>query len=75
MYSNLPDGCTDDDIEHYWTGDPVSKDEALERIKEYIKDEGIECDDIDEEAERIFKDEWSFVRYPRRLGGSGYVWG
>lgn len=74
MYSNLPDGCTEADIDYSITGAPVTKEKAIERIKEFIKDEGIECEDINEEAERIFKEEWSYVRYPKRLGGSGYVW-
>lgn len=72
---NLPDGCTDADVEHSFTGDPVTKEGALERIKEFIEAEGVECEDIDEEAERIFNEEWRFVRYPERLGGSGFVWG
>lgn len=74
MYSNLPDGCTDEDIEVYYTGRPMSEEKAKETIRELLLDEGFSDDEITEELlEESFKENWSLVHYSRRNGGTGYV--
>lgn len=78
MYSNLPCGCTDEDIEVYFGGLPISKTEALEDIalelQETLSDE--DMDDMDDEefndlVEEEFRNNWTYVNYIKY--GSGYV--
>lgn len=74
MHSNLPDGCTDEDIEVYYTGRPMSEEKAKETIRELLLDEGFSDDEITEElVEESFKENWALVHYSRRNGGTGYV--
>ena len=74
MYSNLPCGCTDEDIEVHFTGYPVSEEEAKETIREIFLDEGFTEDEITNELiEDEFKCNWALVHYSRRNGGTGYV--
>lgn len=72
--SNLPDGCTDEDIEVYFSGYPMSEEEAKERICEELADAGFDETEItDELIDEEFQDNWYFVNYSQRNGGSGYV--
>lgn len=71
--SNLPDGCTDEDIEVYFSGYPMSEDDAKECIREELSGEGFDEDEIDEMVEDEFEQNWYFVNYSQRNGGSGYV--
>lgn len=74
--SNLPDGCTSEDIEVYFTGRPMSEEDAKDCIREELADDGYDETEItDELIEEVFKDNWCFVNYSQRNGGSGYVHG
>lgn len=74
--SNLPDGCTSEDIEVYYTGRPMSEEDAKDCIREQLADEGFSESEItDELVDEEFKGNWVFVHYSRRNGGSGYVHG
>lgn len=72
--SNLPDGCTDEDIEVYFSGYPISEEEAKECICEELAEDGFDETEItDELIEEEFRDNWYFVNYSQRNGGSGFV--
>lgn len=71
--SNLPDGCTDEDIDAYFSGRPMSEDDAKDCIREELSDEGLDDDELEEAVEEEFQDNWYFVNYSKRNGGSGYV--
>ena len=71
--NNLPDGCTDEDIEVHFTGYPMSEEEAKDCIREELADEGFDEDELDDAIEEEFKQNWYFVNYSKRNGGSGYV--
>ena len=72
--SNLPCGCTDEDVEVSFTGRPKSEEEAKECIREYLVEECCSADEItDEMVDEEFEENWCFVRYSSRNGGSGYV--
>ena len=74
MYSNLPDGCTDEDIEVYFGGRPMSEKEAKEIIRDIFIDEGFDDDEItDELVDESFRENWKLVHYSSRNGGTGYV--
>lgn len=71
--SNLPDGCTDEDIEVYFSGYPMTEEEAKDCIREELADEGFDDNELEETVEDEFQNNWYFVNYSRRNGGSGYV--
>lgn len=71
--NNLPDGCTDEDIEAYFSGRPMSEEDAKDCIREELSDEGFDEDEIDDMVDDEFKQNWYFVNYSQRNGGSGYV--
>ena len=71
--SNLPDGCYDEDIEVYFSGRPMSEEDAKDCIREELADEGLDDDELEEAVEEEFQGNWYFVNYSQRNGGSGYV--
>ena len=101
MGYNLPDGCSEEDIEVANTGRPMSEltakqviiatlaDEDLDQVlsdpfslmeivqssdavKDAIRDY-LENFVSDERVEEEFKENWSYVTYSPRNGGSGWV--
>ena len=71
--NNLPCGCSDEDIEVYFSGRPMSEEEAKECIREELAEDGYDEDEIDDMIDDEFRSNWYFVRYSARNGGSGYV--
>ena len=53
--SNLPDSYTDEDIEVYFSGYPMSEDDAKDCIREELSGEGIDEDEIDDMVEEEFE--------------------
>ena len=101
MGYNLPDGCSEEDIEVASTGRPMSElvakqviitilaDEDLDQVlsdpfslqeiaqsSEAVKDairDYLENFVSDERVEEEFKENWSYVNYSSKNGGSGWV--
>ena len=51
----------------------MSEEDAKDCIREELADEGFDEDEIDEMVEDEFEQNWYFVNYSQRNGGSGYV--